>query len=855
MRVLATIPHFYRPDGSQLYASRYAPRREKAEALRLCLAHLRMACGERVAAGMLNRAERVDAGAAAKADLTIVICVQEPHHVLTDAEAAEFGVEVRHVEGDPRFLGYACHEVMAERSDEFDWFCYMEDDLLLRDVSFFAKQTWFHALGNESAVLQPHRYEMSRSGKLYIDGELDVAKTAPYQDLSEAKTLTGDYLGREVAFQRTTNPHSGCFFLSQGQWKQWQTAPYFGDRDESFFSPLEGAASIGLMRTFQVYKPSWPNSYFLEIEHYGDNWTKKFEVRDSRAGRGEKNGVADSSDRPPRPAAKPGLWAINYHADAFRRGGKKLMGRQVAGERFLQALARAQGAGEMLGFAAESMFGDFAEQIATASQGRMAARWVSHEAPEALAEADVLYHPSVGIGEWAWRRRRLADDAYSLIGVTHTMSSQRVAHAVADFVEAPLCEWDALVCASQSVAAVVEQMLAARREFLAELTGGCATTRLHLPVIPLGVDCAEMQQMRGGGEQRAAARKKLGVADDEIVFLYVGRLSFHAKANPKPIYASLAAAAGRAKAKVRLLLAGWFASGDISQAFHAAVDAYCPNIKVQYTDGRRPDKLAAAWAAADAFTLLVDNIQESFGLAPIEAMAAGLPVVVSDWNGFRDTVRDGVDGFRVRTVTPREGAELFLDRYVDDVDDYDHYIGSLSNLVTVDYDAAAVAYERLIKNPDLRRRMGEEGRRRARNLFDWQVVVGQYQALAEELRRRRKAATEPLAFPAFRRNPKMLDPLTLFGHFASCNFGEDNVLFARTDTAETELEALDRDALMQLGRKHFSGRVSAAKVLEGLRQGPQSVRYVLDGPLSDVPRPLAMRTLARMTKFGLVEVR
>ena len=28
-------------------------------------------------------------------------------------------------------------------------------------------------------------------------------------------------------------------------------------------------------------------------------------------------------------------------------------------------------------------------------------------------------------------------------------------------------------------------------------------------------------------------------------------------------------------------------------------------------------------------------------------MAAGLPVVVSDWDGYRDTVRDGVDGFRI----------------------------------------------------------------------------------------------------------------------------------------------------------------------------------------------------------------
>ena len=44
-------------------------------------------------------------------------------------------------------------------------------------------------------------------------------------------------------------------------------------------------------------------------------------------------------------------------------------------------------------------------------------------------------------------------------------------------------------------------------------------------------------------------------------------------------------------------------------------------------------------------------------------MAAGLPVVVSDWDGYRYTVSDGVEGFRVPTLAPahaRQGEELAL---------------------------------------------------------------------------------------------------------------------------------------------------------------------------------------------------
>jgi glycogen synthase len=56
-----------------------------------------------------------------------------------------------------------------------------------------------------------------------------------------------------------------------------------------------------------------------------------------------------------------------------------------------------------------------------------------------------------------------------------------------------------------------------------------------------------------------------------------------------------------------------------------------------------------------------DNIQETFGLTPLEAMAAGLPVIVGDWDGYKDTVRDGVDGFRIPSLMPP--APLGTDEY------------------------------------------------------------------------------------------------------------------------------------------------------------------------------------------------
>jgi hypothetical protein len=99
-------------------------------------------------------------------------------------------------------------------------------------------------------------------------------------------------------------------------------------------------------------------------------------------------------------------------------------------------------------------------------------------------------------------------------------------------------------------------------------------------------------------------------------------------------------------------------------------------VALHVLDGRLPDVKAGIWSAADVFTLLIDNVQETFGLAPVEAMAAGLPVVVTDWDGFKDTVRDGIDGFRVPTALPQPplGLDLALG-YEAGQTSYDTYVG------------------------------------------------------------------------------------------------------------------------------------------------------------------------------------
>ena len=73
--------------------------------------------------------------------------------------------------------------------------------------------------------------------------------------------------------------------------------------------------------------------------------------------------------------------------------------------------------------------------------------------------------------------------------------------------------------------------------------------------------------------------------------------------------------------RVVLVECGWAANDQIVQAFADASAKLCPSVRSIVLDGREPDLRTRAWASADVFCSLSDNIQETFGLTPIEAMA------------------------------------------------------------------------------------------------------------------------------------------------------------------------------------------------------------------------------------------
>jgi hypothetical protein len=198
-----------------------------------------------------------------------------------------------------------------------------------------------------------------------------------------------------------------------------------------------------------------------------------------------------------------------------------------------------------------------------------------------------------------------------------------------------------------------------------------------------------------------------------------------------------------------------------------------PSVAFHHVDGGDRD-VAEVWSAADIFCSLSDNVQESFGLTVIEAMAAELPVVVSNWDGYREAVRHGENGILVDSYLPSISLADAAYRYVSGMDNYDQFIGGLSQFCMIDLRQAADWFVRLAGDEGLRREIGAAARRTIEAAYEWRVVLPRYR----ELWREQFAAVESARQGDSARSTtwRRYDPALVFAGFPSARLNADTSL-------------------------------------------------------------------------------
>jgi alpha-maltose-1-phosphate synthase len=547
--------------------------------------------------------------------------------------------------------------------------------------------------------------------------------------------------------------------------------------------------------------------------------------------------------------------AINYHPDGYKADRAQVKGRHAAGAGFLKGFIDHSGVDRLIAMTgSKAHFQDFQQVAQSLDTQRRETVWARPLDLRTLRQAGAIFIPGPGFEEEAWNRRLGNERDYSLCGLTHTVASDRVVNSLGRYLTAPTQPWDALICTSTSVRAVVERVIEQHASFLEERGGVRMHSPVRLPVIPLGVDCAFHAPGDSNASLRAGLRERLNIAENDMAALFLGRLSFHAKAHPTPMLMAMERAAERAPNQtLHLLIVGQFPNEWIEKEFKEAAARFCRLARVHILDGADNEIVGAAWRAADIFISLSDNIQESFGLTPIEAMAAGLPCVVSDYDGYKDTIVDGETGFRIPTSAPAAGAGIDIaDRYGIGLDTYDRFIGAAALSTMTDVGACADAIVRLATDRELRGRQSAAAIARAHRLYDWRVVVESYQDLWAELADIR-ANAEGIGIrdhATQTARPDFPDPFDMFQGHPTTLIGGDTRVQVKSQAVKDDLALVREGELHTFMHYAFLPADTVDRLVEQLMTGPVRVR---DLPAFGSDRRKLLRTLAWLGKFDLVE--
>jgi glycosyltransferase involved in cell wall biosynthesis len=339
-----------------------------------------------------------------------------------------------------------------------------------------------------------------------------------------------------------------------------------------------------------------------------------------------------------------------------------------------------------------------------------------------------------------------------------------------------LDEADALICSTSAGKRVMEHLFQSLVEQRPEIS---PSVPVQLPVIPLGIDCRKYRNIL-----RDEARARLGIAPETVVMLYFGRFSPINKCDLGPLILAFSRQFSRSDDASLLVLAGDDTQHQMAESMRRfGIATGCAD-KLWILPDCTQQKKSELFAAADIFVSPSDNLQETFGITLTEAMASGLPVIASDWNGYRELVIHNETGFLVPTYWPAFGDEIELTTVSAS---FDIRNALMASTTVVDFDVLMHYARVLVDNRDLRAEMGRKARVRAESTFDYKVIVPRWEGLWDDLVRRAGVLRKNME-TSKRRDPLTYSVRKVFGHYPT-RVIEDRSIVEVTATGTWWLES------------------------------------------------------------------
>jgi glycosyltransferase involved in cell wall biosynthesis len=197
------------------------------------------------------------------------------------------------------------------------------------------------------------------------------------------------------------------------------------------------------------------------------------------------------------------------------------------------------------------------------------------------------------------------------------------------------------------------------------------------------------------GGDRTKIRNRFGFDNRDFVLLWLGIFMPHRRLEDAIEAVGILAAR---EVRVRLFLAG---SGDAFPEYFESLKTLTRRLgierQVTFAGKVADNEIRDFYCACDSF--LFPNNQQTWGLAVLEAMACGCPVLVSRGSGVYEVLTDDLNALLFPPRNP---------------------------------EALAAKIERLVTNPEVRKKIAENGMRLVRENYNWDRFADQIEGIAAE---------------------------------------------------------------------------------------------------------------------------
>ena len=372
---------------------------------------------------------------------------------------------------------------------------------------------------------------------------------------------------------------------------------------------------------------------------------------------------------------------------------------------------------------------------------------------------DIWHETDADFSKAVSLRDRYSAKAYPISATFHVLSYQYLLHDwYLEILLKKTYDYDTIICTSTAAQKTLNSIFDHVGEKLKNSHNINLGFNGNTEVIPIGVDTTIFKP-----RDKKEIRHELGLPLDAFIILWIGRISPLDKADLLPLLLVIQnLIKNNPGKKIRLVLGG--GGEDI---FNKIIDQCIHDLQLNdHIILIRPlpvSKRHLYHSCADVFVSPADNIQETFGITPIEAMACGVPQVVSDWNGYKDTVKHGETGFLIPTYMSDLDEEITLKSGIyDNYNLMDHF--EFAQTIAIDLEAYQKALQILLDFPSLCLKMSKNSRERALKIYDWKNSIYLHEQLWEkQLERASKQNTtinliKTYEIPAFYEN---------FNHYAS----------------------------------------------------------------------------------------